>query len=471
MPEKLPVNDVVVLLPGILGSVLQRDGRDVWALSKGALFRGLITFGRSVSSLELSGDDVDNDQGGDLGDGVRATRLMPDAHIIPGFWKIDGYTKIKDRMFEQFDFTDGFNWFDFPYDWRRDNRVAAALLAEHAPKWLRDFRTASGKPDAKLVLVGHSMGGLVARHYLEVLEGWNDTRALITFGTPYRGSLNALDFMANGFKKGVGPFKLDLSNMLQSFPSVHQLLPVYPCVDDGGGTLVKIGDANGLPAGVDQAKVAAAMAFHDDIAKAVDHNGGYGRYQITPVAGIFQPTRQSAEVRNGEVTIKFDLDGKDAGGDGTVPRVSATPRELSDAAREVYATESHASLQNVDGVLVQLAGLLTWEPLAEYKGSPVDGFKLEVEEVLEPSAPIDVRVSTAAPVVNIAVLLENLDTDERFEQHGQLVDGMATVSMPPVAPGLYRVAARETDGVGVKPIHDLIVVANDSVAEQIIEMH
>ena len=36
MAEKLPVRDVVVLLPGILGSVLERDGEEVWALSPGA---------------------------------------------------------------------------------------------------------------------------------------------------------------------------------------------------------------------------------------------------------------------------------------------------------------------------------------------------------------------------------------------------------------------------------------------------
>ena len=32
---KQPLGDVVVLLPGILGSVLQRDGKDVWAPSPG----------------------------------------------------------------------------------------------------------------------------------------------------------------------------------------------------------------------------------------------------------------------------------------------------------------------------------------------------------------------------------------------------------------------------------------------------
>ena len=57
MSEKLPVNDVVVLLPGILGSVLERDGKDVWAMNTGALWRGLVTLGHSVKDLELDGDD------------------------------------------------------------------------------------------------------------------------------------------------------------------------------------------------------------------------------------------------------------------------------------------------------------------------------------------------------------------------------------------------------------------------------
>ena len=56
------------------------------------------------------------------------------------------------------------------------------------------------------------MGGLVSRYFLECLEGWKDTKALVTFGTPYRGSLNALDGLANGLKKG----PLDLSSWLAS---------------------------------------------------------------------------------------------------------------------------------------------------------------------------------------------------------------------------------------------------------------
>ncbi len=162
MPSKQPMGDVIVLLPGILGSVLERDGHDVWAMSPGAAWRAIVSLGHSVNDLQLHGDDPSVD---DLGDGVTAPRLQPDLHLIPGLWSIDGYSHIRASIFAGFDVVDGQNWFDFPSDWRRDNRVAARHLAERAPGWLRAWRQHSGNNDAKLVLVAHSMGGLVARHF------------------------------------------------------------------------------------------------------------------------------------------------------------------------------------------------------------------------------------------------------------------------------------------------------------------
>ena len=71
------------------------------------------------------------------------------------------------------------------------------------------------------------MGGLVSRYYLEVLEGWRDAKALFTFGTPYRGSPMALNFLANGYKNQF----LDLTEVLRSLPSADQLLPIYEMLD------------------------------------------------------------------------------------------------------------------------------------------------------------------------------------------------------------------------------------------------
>ena len=47
------MSDVIVLVPGILGSVLQKNGRDVWAASGGAALAGLLS-GGAVYEIWLS---------------------------------------------------------------------------------------------------------------------------------------------------------------------------------------------------------------------------------------------------------------------------------------------------------------------------------------------------------------------------------------------------------------------------------
>ena len=85
-----PVSDVIVLLPGITGSVLQKDGKDVWAISRRRR-PGADEPRQEHQEARAEGDDPDAD---DLGDGVTAPRVIPDAHLIPGLWKIDGYGKV-----------------------------------------------------------------------------------------------------------------------------------------------------------------------------------------------------------------------------------------------------------------------------------------------------------------------------------------------------------------------------------------
>ena len=110
------------------------------------------------------------------------------------------------------------------------------------------------------------MGGLVARYYLEVLEGWRECKALITFGTPYWGSMNALDYLANGYKKVF----LDLTELMRSFTSVYQLLPIYRVVR-ANGTYHNVSELQDIP-GVDQQRAQEALAFHRKIEEAVAKN-------------------------------------------------------------------------------------------------------------------------------------------------------------------------------------------------------
>ena len=53
MANASPVIDVVVVLPGIMGSTLAKNGNLVWAASAGSVLSAIRTFGRSIQDLAL----------------------------------------------------------------------------------------------------------------------------------------------------------------------------------------------------------------------------------------------------------------------------------------------------------------------------------------------------------------------------------------------------------------------------------
>jgi pimeloyl-ACP methyl ester carboxylesterase len=457
VPRKV-MRDVVVCLPGITGSVLKKDGRDVWNISGGAVINALETFGGSLLDIKLTEDPPDVD---DLGDGITAPEVIRDVHLIPGLWKIDGYTKMLRYIEETFDVTRGQNLFEFPYDWRRDNRVAARRLGRQSRQWLDAWRTASGVADPKLVLVGHSMGGVISRYFLECLDGWRDTRTLVTFGTPYRGSVNALDTLVNG--KEILFF--DLTEVARSFTSIYQLLPTYPCYDGGDGDLAHVDEAD-IPH-LDGTKTKAALDFHREIRAAVEahlKDDAYveRRYALSRVVGIKQPTQQSA-VRDGDrVKLLRTIAGEDPGGDGTVPRPSATPLEYDDDQGAAFSAEKHASLQNDDHVLLQLTGVLTGRAIdwSRFRGAiPMTDVSLDVDDLYSAAEPVVIRArpdeDPADGLVAVAVDVES--GEERARQAlARRSDGWHEGELGPLPQGVYRVTAFGTGTV--EPVTDLVTV-------------
>ncbi|MDJ0595552.1 MAG: hypothetical protein QNJ72_37130 [Pleurocapsa sp. MO_226.B13] len=172
--QRTPMKDMAIVLPGILGSVLQKDGVDLWNVSGQAIWQVVKSLGNRLQDLKLEGDDPNVE---DLGDGIKATKLIADTHLIPGLWKIDGYTKTSQLITKNFEVTEGdiyndpeeraANFYHFPYDWRRDNRANAKILKRLLDKRLKTWRESSGNSNAKVILLAHSMGGLVSRYYLE----------------------------------------------------------------------------------------------------------------------------------------------------------------------------------------------------------------------------------------------------------------------------------------------------------------
>lgn len=361
--ERLPLTDLIVLVPGVMGSVLRRDGRDVWSTSGGAIFGALSSLGGTVASLKLDSEAGTDD---DAGDGITAPSLLQDLHAIPGFWKIDGYTRAKERILERFEATPGENFFEFPYDWRRDNRHHARRLKRESAAWLDAWRSRTGRRDAKLVLVAHSMGGLVSRYFLEVLGGWRDARALVTFGTPHLGAAKVMKTLVDGVPAKLGPLTLpDMTGALRSFTSVWQLLPVYASFDAGDGKLTRLSDTTAH--GLDLARVQAGRDFHREIRDAAVKNAADADYNASGftthcIVGVHQPTLQSAMGSAGAFSFQERFEGRDEGGDGSVPRLSAAPAKVP--VQVILVPEQHASLQNADFALLQLEGILNagWAP-------------------------------------------------------------------------------------------------------------
>lgn len=457
------MKDVVVLIPGIGGSALEKDGQEIWSLTPGAALRGVLSRGQSINRLRMNGDDPDAD---DLGDGVHATRLLPDFHVVPGLdWRIDGYGRFAQQVQTRFGAEPDKNYFELPYDWRRDNRVAARKLAKQSRQWLRDWKESSGNSDAKLIIVGHSMGGIVARLFLEFFDGWKDTRTLITLGTPYSGSINALNFLANGFRKGWGPFTVDLTDTLRSFTSVYQLLPSYRCLQGPGNSWLNLDD-NGVdwePTGVDGDRLGEAIALHRTLRKAVDDRlatNGPG-YEVRPVIGDFQRTLWAATLNGANVQTRFMRAAGEEGGDGTVPKVSASPHELlEEFSQATFVSQKHASLQNDDPVIDHIGGLirrLKFDTVPVFPATDA-AVSLEVDDVTT-DEPLLIRAFTAAGLSLAARLSPVAGGESIGVPLTRGADGWQTAQRSDLPEGDYRVTV---SGAGAHPVTEVVSVVNVS---------
>lgn len=397
-----PAQDLVVLLPGIMGSVLQRKGKDVWALSAQGAYGALKSLGEDLTRLTLGNDTPD---AADLGDDVVATALFSDVHLIPGLWKIDGYDRVRAALARRVELQSGQNYIEFPYDWRRDNRSSARKLAKALPRWLENWRKVSGNAQAKVTFIAHSMGGLVARYYIECLDGWQFTRQLISFGTPFRGSLNAVDFLSNGYPLEVAGIRVgDMSALVRSFTSVYQLMPRYPCIDLGDKVLRRPGEASGIP-NVDVGRAKAALEFHREIDAAVARNATLPEYVksgyvMRPIVGMYQRTKQAGRMDSGKLLMQFELNGRDEEGDGTVPAPSAIPLGGDETQQKAidngaaYFAGLHASLQNLVPVGVHASALLLNRDFDGYRSAP--RYALYVQDAYRAKEPVVLSCSSGS---------------------------------------------------------------------------
>lgn len=397
--------DAIVVIPGIMGSAL-RDmdaGEEIWGLKDPRWYASAWITGRSVEKLAVTEDE----RAGRAGR-VEATSLLKTAAWAPILRGIEPYRKIYNALARLKG--DPHAVCEFAYDWRLSVAHNAARLAtkaeEHLERWQRH---PSGSVDAKLVLVAHSMGGLVARYFTHVLGHADQVRRTITLGTPYYGSVKAAVILNTGRGTPVPLPAARLRDAARTMPGLHDLLPFYRCVDDGQ-TGRQLDPADVAAIGGDPDLAAESRARHATLLA-----GEPGRLRL--LVGTEQPTWQSLTLTGGvlqplETEVHFDASGTvvarhDRRGDGTVYRRAATgfglePVPLPQGHGALAATSEAISFVR-DVVLNHTSG----PPLGDEEGVGV-GVGVRVPDTHALGEPLSIQVTggdvqgTRCEVIDVA---------------------------------------------------------------------
>ena len=438
------LHDFVVFLPGILGSTLSRDGVLVWGPSAGAALRVVKTFGGSLKQLRLPEGVGDEHPG----DGIEPVAVMPDLHVLPGIWTVQlGYERLLSWLESAFGLVrvraDGppGNFLPVPYDWRLSNRYNGRRLKTLVEPALERWRGLGGVyKDARVMFICHSMGGLVARWYIQREGGAEVTGKLITLGTPHRGALNSLEQLINGVRKGPWPFRIDLTEFARSLPATYQLLPEYACLESAHG-LVRTTEI-ALPE-LSTVMATDAMSFHDQLDDSANPSWETA-FDLHPIQGQKQQTATTARLADGRVAASPTIEGRDEGGDATVPTLSAMPKAVRPRSPVIrHVTERHGALQASQPVFDEIEGILSASEVVHRgpTGMPVD---VRVAEVFDAGEELTVEAvfpdGEAAPLE--AWLVDEAGSvvgRERLTKRDPKGDQGYGATLDPPPPGAYQV--------------------------------
>jgi pimeloyl-ACP methyl ester carboxylesterase len=159
---KLPV----ILLPGIMGSNLYNTPQTGEICSSRP--RGKIWFG--IDNLSVLWLKADSTTPYNPCDQISAQDIL-DSGLA------DSYSGMLDKLQEE-----GYKTYKFPYDWRLDLDVNVSRLDQ----LIEEARSKEGVK--QVILLGHSMGGLLARDYITDSSRAEKVAQVISVGSPYWGA-------------------------------------------------------------------------------------------------------------------------------------------------------------------------------------------------------------------------------------------------------------------------------------------
>jgi CHAT domain-containing protein/pimeloyl-ACP methyl ester carboxylesterase len=232
----------------------------------------------------------------------------------------------------------GFNVDFFPFDWRSSLIDLGARLA----------KTIASDPAAKVNLVAHSMGGLVARAALK--QAGDKVEKLVMLGTPNYGSFAPVQVIRATYDVVQKIAKLDLKHkpedlsgqVFNTFPGLYEMMP-----SPDKFSSINLYDPGAWPKNGPQPvakRLSAVKPVIDQLAAADS------RFYL--IAGVNQDTVTSVRAEGGDFIYEVSADG-----DGTVPLAFASLANIPET-QIYYVEESHGSLPNNGSVESAVVNLL-----------------------------------------------------------------------------------------------------------------
>jgi pimeloyl-ACP methyl ester carboxylesterase len=414
------VIDAVVIVPGIMGSRLidSTTGDTVWGVGRLA---SLKTVGHALERWaagrlsELIVTDAERDGS--------VSRLKPDGLIKEPVWgptfRLNfGYRRLADELGQLLLHRDAL--LEFGYDWRlsveHNGRLLAGAIERHLSAWrehpalLAHRRSRPGPNEPQVIIVAHSMGGLVSQAAGLHAGALDAVRMVITLGTPFRGSVDAVTMLNIG-RSSIGLPPGPGKDMAVTLPGLHDLLPTYRSLL-AGGDLVALDPSSVAALGGDHELAAESFARHARLA-SVRLPGLInlaGTHQPTDIcfsvdAGVLHANRHGYERDETGALARDTVTGQlipmKLHGDGTVQWQSA---RLGDATG--YA-QKHGALQATMSVIRNVGAQIEGRPLGDgLAGRPDLG--VELPEYAPVRAAVSARVSGADTAGDFSSVVRDL---------------------------------------------------------------
>ena len=347
----------------------------------------------------------------------------------------------------------------FPYDFRR----SVEQIANDLDRVVRE--RAQGR---RVVLVAHSMGGLIASWWWAFLSEGIEVDQIITLGTPYRGAAKALNVLVNGMR--IGPYVPQaVTDTVRTWDSVFDLLPHYQVVDGNDKYRYPYELPSGITSAVAGFSGKALNAYqknrclHDALVNKVAESG---RNPFTVYYSQGHATLGHASIdthSDGLVVAKGNPRAIPAswdGGDGTVPAFSAIPDIVeSDFSRWRRLAGKHQGLVEEKPV---------FEHVSEYardrlpaaargaRGHDVDAYlQLDLDDVVLAGTEAEVRlrvVDKAGSVLDVGNVGGNVG-GKRFLANRR-DDGWWSAQLPALEEGVHSLMLSAT---GVPNVDRLVL--------------